>query len=295
MARSMTGFGLGIFGSDQLQLQCEIHSGNHRRLSIEVNLPTSLAALENKIIQRLEKSFYRGRLTITIRFAQGSMALERFNVNETLAHHAIHAWKRIADKEGLDQAPDIGVILQLPGILEKMQEVVDMESAWALLSQALEQAIDSCLTMRTQEGNRLYAEILGIADRIGSIVSEIELVSRDRCASARQKVENRLKDLLEPLPVDPILVLNEAALLATKADITEELDRLRSHLASLSDLEQEQEKTLSPGRKLDFIAQEILREGNTIASKATVWEISNQAVQLRALSEAIRQQAANLE
>ena len=289
----MTGFGLGVADSDQLRLQCEIHSVNHRNLSLEINLPVSLLALEPRIIQRLERRFTRGRVTVTVRSQQESRKTDRFIINEELARSAIDLWRRIAREEDIHQEPDLASVFQLPGILERVQEPIDLEPAWSLLSKALDNAMEECILMRSQEGERLCVEIARIADQIGVLVSEIEKTSEGRVATAKQKVQERLKEMLDPLPVDPALVMNEAALLINKADIREELDRLRSHLAALADFESEENG--SPGRKLDFIAQEILREGNTIASKANLWGVSNQAVRLRTLSEAIRQQAANLE
>lgn len=293
MIRSMTGFGMGTAQGDGLSVQAELHCVNHKQLSIAISLPNSLLALESKATALVEEAFSRGRINLVVRLMPGSVRTGRFIINEHLAKDAIEAWRNLARAEWLDDTPRLGDILRIPGVIELVQLPLDLDSTWSVLKQALQEAVRAAQGMREAEGARLFKDILRLCEEIRVGTESLERTVAQEAPEVQSRILDKMRLLLSDTKIEPSMVMNEAALLAMKADISEEICRIKSHLVATSQLESTEDS--SPGRKLDFIAQEIARETSTIASKSGIWHVSEQVVSLRTLAESIRQQASNIE
>ena len=292
--RSMTGFGRGEASGESIAVTVEVRSVNHRHLDVALRLPRSLAALELDVRRLVQSRLERGRIDIAVQLTPlAGAATQRVQVDAALAREYVARARALAMELGLDGAPNLAWLLEQPGVVRlEDPEPIEPAAPWPLLAEALGRALDELVARRTAEGDRL-AEALRTLH--GELTTNVELVSvRAPATTARRedRLRDRLRALLAETAIDQSRIVTEAAVWADKSDVTEELARLRAHLAEFTLM---LGKDGPVGRPLDFLIQELNREINTVASKADDLEMSQAALAAKGVLEKIREQVQNLE
>jgi uncharacterized protein (TIGR00255 family) len=297
MVRSMTGFGRAEVRGDTLVVTVEARSVNQRHLDVALRLPRTLAALEMEARRAVAARLERGRVDVTVQVtAVGEQAGQRVVTDAALAREYV-ARARALGAELADLGVGGGVtlewLLQRPGVVRLEEaEAADTVIPWSRLEEALARALDELIERRTAEGERLAQELRGLHADLASIVETMVARAPVGVARREERLRERLRALLGAPIVDEARVLTEAAVWADKSDITEELARLRAHLAELLLV---LDKGGPVGRPLEFLLQELGREVNTVASKADDLELSQAALAGKAVLEKMREQVQNLE
>ena len=292
MIRSMTGYGRGSNDSSGRSFNVEIKSVNNRYLDVFIRLPRGINALEDRIRKYVASKVYRGKIDVYInqeRFGDDDRAV---NVDENIAAAYYNALKTLSDRFGLNDDITLSQLANYPDVISMEKKEEDIEVIWEILLNALDQAIDLFLEMRSSEGEKLGKDIKERCQLIKIKVEEIENRSSGVVDDFREKIQVRITDYLKDVEIDEARLLNEVAFFADKCSITEEIVRLKSHISQL-------ENTLCDkdtiGRKLDFLIQEMNREINTIGSKANDLYITNLVVDVKSELEKVREQIQNIE
>jgi uncharacterized protein (TIGR00255 family) len=297
MVRSMTGFGRAELRGDTLVVTVEARSVNHRHLDVALRVPRALASLEVDARRAIAGRLERGRVDVTVQVATVSeQACQRLVTDAALAREYVARARALAvDVADLGVAGGITLewLLQRPGVLRMEEaEPADLVVPWPLLEQVLSRALDELVARRTAEGERLAQELRSLHAELAAIVDTMAGRAPAAVARREQRLRERLQALLGAAGVDEGRVVTEAAIWADKADVTEELARLRAHLAELALV---LDKGGPVGRPLDFLLQELGREVNTVASKADDLELSQAALAGKGVLEKMREQVQNLE
>lgn len=294
--RSMTGFAQSRGEKNGWALRVNLRSVNHRFLDIHLRLPEGFEALETGIRQALRDRLRRGHVDFTLYYEPaGSAAV---HVNHDVAAAYLQATSQLREKLSVGAEPDLAAILRLPGVIDSAApSPEEQEQLAAVLLGCVNEAATRLNEMRESEGRALVQDMRGRLDHIARNASKIEgLAVKVRPAYA-QRIEARLRELLADTAADPQRILQEAAIVAERGDIAEEVARLRSHV-------QQYESLLSAGgeigKKLDFLLQEMQREANTMLSKTPGVEadglaITNLALEVKSEIEKLREQAQNIE
>ncbi|ARA94085.1 YicC family protein [Rhodothermaceae bacterium RA] len=291
MIASMTGFGRGRARVDDVMATVEMRSVNNRFCEVSVRLPRALAARENDVQALVKQAFERGRISVQIQLERtGPQAPVR--VDEAAARGYAALLETLRRAAGVSDPVRLEHLLTFSSeLLVPVEEEAD-EAVWAAVEQALAEAVAGMRTMRRQEGAALQADLQQRIDRLAEELARVEARAPERVREARQKLHDRLADLLGDDRLDPDRLEQEIALLADRLDVTEECVRLRSHLQLFAEALHSDEAV---GRKLNFIAQEINREVNTIGSKANDAAVAHAAVRMKEELEKIREQVQNVE
>lgn len=290
--RSMTGHGRGVAERGAARVTVEVRSVNHRFLDLKLRGAAS-AAVEDAVSQRIREKLERGAVTASIRVERaGPGAAVR--VDRSLARDIHAQLSELAADLGLPPPTLRDVIVQ-PGVLAVGDAADGDADAAAAAGQAAATALDALIAMRTTEGATLGADLAARAAALGKTFDALAAATADASAAARDRLHDRVARLLEATggTLDPSRLAQEIAVLADRADVTEELVRARSHLAQLA-------STLAGGpavvgRRLDFLVQELGREINTIGAKSTAAAIAQLVVEGKTELERIREQVQNLE
>lgn len=293
MVRSMTGFGRGTCNESGKEFTVEIKSVNHRYIDFYIKLPRQIAYLEERVREVVSKSIFRGKVDIFISFEDRSEDSKSVMLDEALAGAYIQAVEKLKEKYGLKDDLSVSLISRFPDVLRIEKTEDDEEQLWSILNKALETAVASLIQMRENEGNELRNSLLQKADYMEGIISQISNRSPEVVIEYKQKLENRIKDLLNQQTVDENRLAMEVAIFADRCSIDEELVRLGSHLRQLRDILSINKQPV--GRKLDFLVQEINREINTIGSKSNDIMITKSVLELKSETEKIREQIQNIE
>lgn len=290
----MTGYGCGESHHAGCKVTVELSAVNRRQAEIAVNLPRELELLESRVRDEINRQSSRGRVFARVVLHAGEdVKASQVRVNRALAAAYTREFAALATELGLEGRPTLDVVLRAPGVLETDEGMGDAEAWWPAIETALKAALAQLVQMREVEGGHLAADLAG---RLTIMREAAELVR----ARAPQVAENYRVQLHERItaagivlaPEDRERLLKEVALFADRCDITEELTRLQSHFAQFEKCLGSKEPA---GRTLDFLAQEMNREINTIGSKANDAEIARDVVRLKAELERIREQAQNFE
>jgi uncharacterized protein (TIGR00255 family) len=294
MVRSMTGFGRGEASGESIAVTVEARSVNHRHLDVAVRLPRSLTALELDVRRLVQSRLERGRVDIAVQLtALAGAATQRVQVDAALAREYVARARALAMELGLDGAPNLAWLLEQPGVVHlEDPEPVEPAAPWPLLADALGRALDELVARRTAEGDRLAEALRTLYTELTTNVELIAVRAPATTARREERLRERLRALLAETAIDQSRIVTEAAVWADKSDVTEELARLRAHLAEFSLL---LGKDGPVGRPLDFLIQELNREINTVASKADDLEMSQAALAAKGVLEKIREQVQNLE
>ena len=294
MVRSMTGFGRAEVTGESIAVTVEARSVNHRHLDVAIRLPRTLASLELDARRLVQARLERGRVDVSVQVTPlGGTTAQRVQIDAALAREYVARAQSVAGELGLGPAPGIEWLLERPGVMRlEDAEPVEPSAPWPLLERALSQALDELVERRTAEGERLAEALRSLHADLGTSVDA--MAARAPAASARreQRLRERLRALLAETAIDESRIVAEAAIWAEKTDVTEELARLRAHLAEFS---LALEKGGPVGRALDFLIQELNREVNTVGSKADDLELSQAGLGAKGVLEKIREQVQNLE
>ncbi|MEA4828361.1 MAG: YicC/YloC family endoribonuclease [Clostridium sp.] len=293
MVKSMTGFGRAMTkeGSSH-SFTIEAKSVNHRYLDLNIKMPRNLLSLENKIREIIKEKINRGKVDVFI--TQNTYGKEdvEVNFNEALGDSYIKALENIRDRYNINDDICVSLIAKFPEVISLEKKEEDIEEIFQYLYMPLVDAIDSLVSMRETEGIKLTEDITSKCDTIKDLVDVIEKRSPLVVKEYKNKLNNRLKELIENSSIDETRVAAEVAIFADKAAIDEEIVRLNSHIIQMKETLKKNEPV---GRKLDFIIQEMNREANTISSKANDLEIVNLTIDIKNYIEKIREQIQNIE
>lgn len=290
---SMTSFGRGSCEDEKCKWLVEIRSVNHKYLDLRLRMPRQFNILEERIKKEIGSFFSRGHIEVNLNLQSGEAISTTVNVNLPLARQYQNALQTLADDLHLSAVQDrLSLLASFPGIIETGEEEEDIETFWPSIRTAVHKALVNCREMREREGQHLKKDI----DHRLDILEQTRAAIRDKCPELNRKKADHLKErisgLLEDKEIDPGRLAQEVALIADKADITEELVRLKSHFQQFRSYLDGGEPA---GRKLDFLLQEFLREINTIASKIGDSAVAHQIVEMKNEVEKIREQVQNIE
>jgi uncharacterized protein (TIGR00255 family) len=292
MILSMTGYGTGSAQKYDITVTAEIRTVNHRFLDLHIRIPREYLSLEGEVQQNIRKALDRGRVEVNIAIQNSGPSA--FMVNDNLARGYIEAAASLQKEFHFQDSLDLKSLLSLPGIIQS-KDALDSDMAEILpelLNQSVQSALKSVLQMRRQEGESLRADMSKNLAGVQEKARFIRELSLNASAETLAKLQDRIMQLLQQTEVDPQRLAQEAALLADKADISEEIARLESHIEQFHMLMDSPEKT---GKKLDFLLQELQREANTILSKSGNLEVARHAIAIKADIEKLREQVQNVE
>jgi uncharacterized protein (TIGR00255 family) len=294
MVRSMTGFGRAEVSGEAIAVSVEARSVNHRHLDVALRLPRALATLELDARRLVQSRLERGRVDVNVQLTPlAGAAAQRVQVDAALAREYLARARALAMELGLEGAPNLTWVLERPGVVRLEEpEPAEATAPWPLLAEALGRALDELVARRTAEGDRLVEALRTLHVELATMVDVVATRAPVAAARREDRLRERLRVLLADTAVDQTRIVTEAAIWADKTDVTEELARLRAHLAEFTLL---LDKGGPVGRPLDFLIQELNREVNTMASKADDLEMSQAALTAKGALEKIREQVQNLE
>ncbi len=292
MVTSMTGFGRGKALSDELNITVEIKSVNHRYFEYSSRIPRAFQFLDDSLKSLCQKKISRGKIELSVQYEDTSSNSVELAVNKSYADAYISALHKFAKDYKLKDDIKASAIVGNSDIFTVKKRDLNEELVKDLAFRAAEEAIDNFIGARAVEGERLVADVKGRADYILKQVDFIETRSPETVKEYREKLEQKIKELIGDIKVDEQRLLTETAIYADKIAVAEETVRLRSHIDSLCSLLDEGGVI---GRKLDFIVQEMNRETNTIGSKCQDMDITKVVVEIKSEIEKIREQIQNIE
>lgn len=294
MIQSMTGFGRGMYRDEEMNITIEIKAVNNRYAEIQVRSPRRYAFAEEHLRSAVKAHLLRGKIEVSLRVDLFGKSDKRVEVNKAAAEEYYRAYKELAEKLNLPEHQiSLSLIGAQEGVLTAVSEEEDEEVFMTKLDAALEEALKDIESMRAAEGARLATDLLHRADVIEGIKDKIKERAPQLEQIYLEKLHARMAELLgdaENISEDRLLL--EAAVFADKANITEELVRLESHIAQLRGFLEGKEDTV--GKKMDFLIQEMNRETNTIGSKSNDTEITSWMLDLKAEIEKVREQVQNI-
>ncbi len=291
MIKSMTGYGQGTATGETFKVTVDMRSVNNRNLDIHWRAPQELAALEIPLKKQVQAAVARGRVDVTVNFTQ--TADTAWELNRPLIRGYLEALKTMREEFGLAGEADLATIARLPNVLQAVNGNHNLsDEVRQGIEVALMQALTSLVAMRAIEGHELQKELLSRVARIEESLKVIEAGAADITANHRDKLQKRLAELLDNVSVDETRLAQEVAYLAERADISEEIARLKSHLPQLRELLNAGGEI---GKKLDFLLQETNREANTILSKSAELAICDAAIEIKTEVEKLREQSLNVE
>ncbi len=292
MTNSMTGYGCGTAGNEDWSVTVEIKAVNHRFLEIYCRLPKTLAAFEEDLKKIIQTGVSRGKLDVFFTLERLGAKKITVVIDNDLAMAYHKSLIELASMCQIQERISLSQIASFPGVLTAQTEEEDVDELFALAAAATRQAVAALCVMRRREGEALQADLQARLALLEGIVADISACSATVVAEQKNRLENRLADILNNIEIDENRLANELAFFADKSDITEELTRLSSHIRQF---DQCLHVTECVGRKLDFILQEMLREFNTIGSKSGSLSISNSVIGAKSELEKIREQIQNIE
>ena len=288
----MTGFGRCEIAEADRKITVEMKSVNHRYLDVTIKMPKKLNFFEAAIRTELKNYMQRGKVDLFITYEDFTESNVCVKYNKELAAEYMQYFDRMAEDFSLDNDIRVSTLARLPEILTMEEQTVDEEQLWKLLDKALKGAAENFVETRIREGENLRNDLIAKLEGMLAHVDFITERSPEIIEEYKEKLTKKVEELLSDKQVDESRLLMEVTIFADKVCVDEELVRLRSHITATRDA------LLaggSIGRKLDFIAQEMNREANTILSKSSDLEISNRAIELKTEIEKVREQIQNIE
>ncbi|MBE6070933.1 MAG: YicC family protein [Clostridium butyricum] len=293
MMKSMTSFGRAQSDENsKLNFSIEMKSVNHRYLDINIRMPKAMISLEEKIRNMISKRLNRGKVDVFINYKNYESTTAEPVLNINLARAYFECLKKIQDE--LHTIDDITTtkIARFPDVVTVIEQEENLEDISREVFPLVNNALDLMEEMRIREGEKLKEDILFKIEHIYNIVVKIEKLSEIIPSNYKNKLEERLRELLEDVEIDESRIALEVAILSDKSAIDEEITRLKSHFSQFKDTLELDEAV---GRKLDFIIQEMNREANTIASKSIDINMTNYVIEIKNTIEKIREQVQNIE
>lgn len=292
MIKSMTGFGRSEISEGQRKISVEMKSVNHRYLEAGIKMPKKLNVFEARIRDVLKQYANRGKIDIFISYEDLTENKIMLKYNSDIAAEYMDIFNKMAEQFDMKNDVTIAGLSRYPEVITMEDIPVDEDELWHFIEKAVRQACEQFVNARITEGENLKKDLLDKLDNMAEVVAFIENRSSKIMKEYRNKLENKVAELLNDTTIDENRIATEVIIYADKICVDEETVRLKSHIDHAK-------KCLSEdggiGRKLDFIAQEMNREANTILSKANDIEISNKAIELKTEIEKVREQIQNIE
>lgn len=292
MLKSMTGFGRGEMADDRLKITVEMKSVNHRYLDLGIKMPRKLNAYEATVRNILKEYIQRGKVDVFVgyeEFAGNSVSLK---YNRALAEEYMEICHRMQEDFDLRQDAGVSMLARFPEVITMEQVTEDDETVETLLTGALRQACEGFVAVREKEGGQLKEDLCAKLDHMLELVQKVEERSPQVVQEYRQRLTDKVRELLADTSIDESRILTEVTVFSDKICVDEETVRLAAHIRNMKEYLM---KGGAVGRKLDFIAQEMNREANTTLSKCNDLETSGIAIELKTEIEKVREQIQNIE
>ncbi len=294
MIKSMTGFGRGEYSDGKRVITIEIRSVNHRYCDIQVRMPRRYSFAEDAVRNSVKEHISRGKIDVQMSVEYVSESDIRVELNKPLVKQYIDNMKVLKDEFGVSGDISLDLICGMPEVLKQLSDVEDEDEIKGSIVRATEAAAENLERMREVEGGKLAKDLLERAGYIKELVSGIEERAALLPGLYKEKLRARINDLTDGITViTEDRLAQETALFADKADITEEITRLKSHMDQMKSIITEGKGP--DGKKLDFLVQEMNREANTIGSKANDLSITEEMLKIKSEVEKIREQVQNIE
>ncbi len=292
MIKSMTGYGRGQMTVDGTDILVEIKSVNNRYYDFSARLPRMYGYLEEKLKTFMNGSISRGKIEVSVSIYNSGSKSEEISINLDVANGYINALREANETLGLNDDITLSHVSRFPDVFIIKKIIEDEESVWNNIKPVAEEAVARFVAMRETEGEKMKEDLSSRLDFILSKVEEVEKISPTTTENYRNRLYQKLKDILSDNNIDEQRILTEAAIFSEKVAVDEETVRLRSHISQFRELLETDEPV---GRKLDFLVQEMNRESNTIGSKAQDIAITKIVVDIKSEIEKIREQIQNIE
>ena len=292
MIKSMTGFGRYEYADASRKITVEVKSVNHRYLDVNIKMPKKLNFFESAIRTLLKEYIERGKVDIYITYEDFTENNFSLQYNKTLAGEYLKYLNQMSEEFGLENDIRVSTLSRYPEVFVMEEQPVDEDELWSSLEKALRGAFEPFVESRVREGENLKKDLCEKLDNMVSYVDFIEERSPQIIAEYRARLEEKLRELLADNQLDDSRIAQEVTIFADKICVDEETVRLKSHILSMKD---SLNAGGSVGRKLDFLAQEMNREANTILSKSNDLKISDTGISLKTDIEKVREQIQNIE
>lgn len=293
MIQSMTGFGRSEKETEQYKITVEMKSVNHRYCDFGIKLPKKISFLESNIRMLLKQSISRGKLDLFITYEDYKENTKCVTYKSDIASQYLEHFKKMANELGIENDITVSKLAHFPEVFALEEQIVDEEEIWTALESVLLKGIEQLIKARKKEGEALKSDLINKLQDMEFELDEIEKQAPLLLEQYKRKLEEKVKELMGQKDIDDNRIAMEIVLYADKTCIDEEIVRLKSHISTMKDTLSSEENSI--GRKLDFIAQEMNREANTILSKASDVTISNRGITLKTEIEKIREQIQNIE
>ena len=292
MIKSMTGFGRNEVSDEARKITVEMKSVNHRYLDINIRMPKKLSFFEANIRSVLKQYLERGKIDIFITYEDFTENRLSLKYNADIAKEYLNYLKQMSGELDLENDIRVSTLSRYPEVFSMEEQTLDGDEVWKILESAIHHGAKQLVLTRTAEGENLKKDLIEKLDSMLNLVDAIEEHSPQIVSEYRKKLEEKVKELLCDTQIEESRMIAEVVLFAEKICVDEEIVRLRSHIGHMKNT---LEEGGGVGRKLDFIAQEMNREANTILSKANDLTISNTAINLKTEIEKVREQIQNIE
>lgn len=292
MICSMTGFGRSEVTTENRKITVELKSVNHKYLDVNIKMPRKFNPFEGEIRNLLKDYAVRGKIDMFITFEDRSEGVSELFYNKTLAREYFDYYDQISKDLGLENDVKTSLIARAPEVLSLEEGEIKEDEVWEELSGALKEAFSAFKSAREKEGEALKADILSKLTEIEGLVRFIEGRLPQIVEEYKVRLKEHVKELIDDDLIDEARIAAEVVMFSDKIAIDEEIVRLKSHIKNMRST---LENGTAVGRNLDFIAQEMNREANTILSKSSDLEVNNCGIELKTLIEKIREQVQNIE
>lgn len=292
MLKSMTGYGRTQKILNGRDILVEIRSVNHRYYEYSSRVPRTYSYIDEKLKALLKQKVSRGKVEINVSINNIEGRDNEIAINKGVAEGYVNALRSVAEELGLNDDITLSKLIKLPDIFNVQKTPDDEEQVWSDVADVAGEALEKFIEMREKEGEKLRADVLEKTALILEMVGKVEELSPKTTENYRNRLYQKLSEILDGKDIDNQRIVTEAAVFAEKIAVDEETVRLRSHISQLVDLLDSGDAI---GRKLDFIIQEMNREVNTIGSKAQDLNITRLVVDMKAELEKIREQIQNIE
>ena len=293
MIKSMTGFGRAEVVTKERKITIELKSVNHRYLDLSIKMPRKLNFLEGAVRNLMKTYIQRGKVDVYITYEDYTLDNGALKYNRELASEYITCLKQMQQDFDLDYDIKVSTLSRYPEVFVMEEQSVDEEALWESLEPPLREACEKFVQTRILEGRNLEKDLIGKLDSLEEKVLRVEARSPEVVNAYRTKLEAKVSELLEDTQIDDNRIAAEVILFSDKICNDEETVRLHSHIRNMKKMLTTEKEGI--GRKLDFMAQEMNREANTILSKSSDLEISNIAIDLKTEIEKVREQIQNIE
>jgi len=292
MLKSMTGFGRSEEAGDERKIIVEMKAVNHRYCDISIKMPKKLSFFEAGIRNVLKKYIGRGKVDIFITYEDYTENNVCVKYNEDIAREYFQNLQKMSETFHIQNDISVSTLSRFPDVFTLEEQTIDEEELWKLIEKAVRLASEQFVESRIAEGEVLKKDLITKLDGMINFVNYIEEKTPQIVSEYRQKLTAKVNDLLGDTKIDPTILITEVTIFADKICVDEETVRLKSHIYNMIATLEDGEEI---GRKLDFIAQEMNREANTILSKANNLDVSNKAIDLKTEIEKVREQIQNIE